>query len=58
MTYTDANGRQIVIVTVPNPSWIYPRDPSTGKYLDSATPRDGKGGYVIAFALPEGETLQ
>ncbi len=54
MTFTDASGRQMLIVTVPNPSWIYPRDATTGKYLDSATPRDGKGGYVIAYALPQG----
>ncbi|MDJ0644006.1 MAG: PQQ-binding-like beta-propeller repeat protein [Erythrobacter sp.] len=52
MSFTsDASGRQILVVTVPNPSWIYPRDPDTGKYLDAATPRDGKGGYVIAYAL-------
>ncbi|QFT76931.1 PQQ-binding-like beta-propeller repeat protein [Erythrobacter sp. THAF29] len=53
MTFTDRNGRQFLVVTVPNPSWIYPRDPSTGKYLDSATQRDGQGGYVIAYALPQ-----
>jgi glucose dehydrogenase len=52
MTYLDeTTGRQIVIVTVPNPSWRYPRDPSTGTYTDSANPRDGKGGYVIAYGL-------
>lgn len=54
MTYTSSDGRQHLIVTVPNPSWIYPRDPVTGKYLDSSMPRDGQGGYVIAYALPEG----
>ena len=58
MTFTDRGGKQFLIVTVPNPSWIYPRDPSTGKYLDSATPRDGRGGYVIAYALPDGETAR
>lgn len=44
-------GRQIVLVTVPNPSWRYPRDPVNNDYLDSQSVRDGKGGYVIAFAL-------
>ena len=58
MTFTDTNGRQYLIVTVPNPSWIYPRDPATGKYLDSTTPRDGQGGYVIAYALPETEQAE
>ncbi|MEO0435273.1 MAG: PQQ-binding-like beta-propeller repeat protein [Pseudomonadota bacterium] len=52
MSYRSESGRQILIVTVPNPSWRYPRDPSTGKYLDSRATRDGKGGYVIAYALP------
>ncbi|MEM1112106.1 MAG: PQQ-binding-like beta-propeller repeat protein [Pseudomonadota bacterium] len=53
MTYLDeATGRQIVIVTVPNPSWRYPRDPATGTYTDSTNPRDGRGGYVIAYGLP------
>ena len=51
MTYI-SGGRQTVIVTVPNPSWRYPRDPSTGTYTDSKNTRDGKGGYVIAYALP------
>ncbi|MEM6266569.1 MAG: PQQ-binding-like beta-propeller repeat protein [Pseudomonadota bacterium] len=48
------SGRQIIIVTVPNPSWRYPRDPSTNKYLDSRSVRDGQGGYVIAYALERG----
>ncbi|TQV67720.1 PQQ-binding-like beta-propeller repeat protein [Exilibacterium tricleocarpae] len=52
MTYlSEATGRQHLIVTVPNPSWRYPRDPSTGTYTDSRSVRDGKGGYVIAYAL-------
>lgn len=50
------SGRQMLIVTVPNPSWRYPRDPETGEYLDSQSVRDGKGGYVIAYALPEDAT--
>ena len=38
------SGRQVLIVTVPNPSWRYPRDPATGEYLDSQAVRDGQGG--------------
>lgn len=45
------DGRQYVIVTVPNPSWRYPRDPKTGTYTDSQSVDDGLGGYVIAYAL-------
>ncbi|WP_306093883.1 outer membrane protein assembly factor BamB family protein [Qipengyuania flava] len=45
-------GQQLLVVTVPNPSWRYPRDPQTGEYLDSQARRDGKGGYVIAYGLP------
>ncbi|SIN82287.1 quinoprotein glucose dehydrogenase [Parasphingorhabdus marina DSM 22363] len=45
------DGRQYLIVTVPNPTWRYPRDPATGEYIDSQDVRDGKGGYVIAYAL-------
>lgn len=52
MTYvSDKSGKQYVIVTVPNPSWRYPRDPATGTYTDSKSVQDGKGGYVIAYAL-------
>ncbi len=52
MSYiSEESGRQILIVTVPNPSWRYPRDPATNEYLDSQNIRDGKGGYVIAYAL-------
>lgn len=47
------SGRQIIVVTVPNPSWRYPRDPATNEYLDSQSVRDGQGGYVIAYALGE-----
>ncbi|MGJ8563568.1 MAG: PQQ-binding-like beta-propeller repeat protein [Alphaproteobacteria bacterium] len=54
MSYvSEASGRQILIVTVPNPSWRYPRDPKNGGYLDSRSVIDGKGGYVIAYALKE-----
>lgn len=47
------SGKQYLIVTVPNPSWIYPRDPKTNKYSDSKSVRDGKGGYVIAYAIED-----
>lgn len=46
------DGRQYIIVTVPNPSWRYPRDPASGTYTDSRSAKDGLGGYVIAYALP------
>ncbi len=49
------SGRQTLIVTVPNPSWRYPRDPATNEYLDSQSVRDGKGGYVIAYALDDAD---
>ena len=53
MSYvSNASGRQFLIVTVPNPSWRYPADAETG-YLDPQSVRDGKGGYVIAYALPD-----
>lgn len=38
--------RQFVVITVPNPSWTYPRSPPSDDV------GDGKGGYVIAYALP------
>ncbi len=44
-------GKQYVIVTVPNPSWRYPRDPDSQTYTDSQSVIDGQGGYVIAYAL-------
>lgn len=54
MSYvSQESGRQMLIVTVPNPSWRYPRDPVTGGYIDSQSVRDGQGGYVIAYALSE-----
>ncbi|MEM1189365.1 MAG: PQQ-binding-like beta-propeller repeat protein [Pseudomonadota bacterium] len=54
MTYRSRqDGKQYLIVTVPNPTWRYPRDPATNKYIDSQSERDGKGGYVIAYALPD-----
>lgn len=53
MSYrSQKNGKQYLIVTVPNPTWRYPRDPVTNQYVDSRDVRDGKGGYVIAYALP------
>lgn len=52
MTYlSERSGKQYLIVTVPNPSWRYPRDPKSGTYTDSQSIIDGKGGYVIAYAL-------
>lgn len=52
MSYrSEKSGKQYLIVTVPNPTWRYPRDPATGQYVDSQSLRDGKGGYVIAYAL-------
>jgi glucose dehydrogenase len=47
MSYMGKNGKQYVVITVPNPSWRYPRAPS------STQPNDTEGGYVIAFALPD-----
>ena len=46
MSYVGKDGRQYVVVTVPNPSWRYPRS-------GSDTPVDGEGGWVIAYALPK-----
>lgn len=49
MSYVGKNGKQYVLITIPTPSWRYPRpDPSV------LGPPDPKGGYVIAFALPDG----
>ncbi|MEM9396492.1 MAG: PQQ-binding-like beta-propeller repeat protein [Pseudomonadota bacterium] len=54
MTYRSRqNGKQYLIVTVPNPTWRYPRDPETNQYIDSQSPRDGQGGYVIAYTLDD-----
>jgi len=54
MTYRSGkNGKQYLIVTVPNPHWRYPRDPATNEYIDSEAVVDGKGGYVIAYALDD-----
>lgn len=54
MTYrSQQNGKQYLIVTVPNPTWRYPRDPATNKYIDSQAVVDGKGGYVIAYTLED-----
>ena len=48
MSYMSAkNGKQYVLITVPNPSWRYPRPPQ------SEDPTDDQGGYVIAYALPD-----
>jgi quinoprotein glucose dehydrogenase/quinate dehydrogenase (quinone) len=47
MSYVGPNGKQYVVITVPNPSWRYPRAPSAQQ------PDDKDGGYVIAYALPD-----
>ncbi len=47
MSYLGKNGKQYVVITVPNPTWSYPRAPS------SEQPTDDQGGYVVAFALPD-----
>ena len=55
MSYrSQKTGKQHLIVTVPNPTWRYPRDPVNNDYVDSQSVRDGKGGYVIAYALDDG----
>jgi quinoprotein glucose dehydrogenase/quinate dehydrogenase (quinone) len=48
MTYVSAKtGKQYVVITVPNPTWQYPR------YNAPSEPSDDQGGYVIAYALPD-----
>jgi membrane-bound PQQ-dependent dehydrogenase (glucose/quinate/shikimate family) len=48
MSYMSSKtGKQYVLITVPNPSWSYPRPPQ------SEEPTDDQGGYVIAYALPD-----
>jgi Skp family chaperone for outer membrane proteins len=48
MSYMSSkSGKQYVLITVPNPSWSYPRPPQ------SEDPTDDQGGYVIAYALPD-----
>jgi quinoprotein glucose dehydrogenase len=46
MSYLSPKGRQVVVITVPNPSWAYPR-PRGG----ADKPSDAGGGWVIAYAL-------
>jgi membrane-bound PQQ-dependent dehydrogenase (glucose/quinate/shikimate family) len=48
MSYVGKNGKQYVLITVPTPSWRYPR-PSPAEL----GPPSPQGGYVIAFALPD-----
>jgi len=48
MSYMSSKtGKQYVVITVPNPTWSYPRPPQ------SDDPTDDQGGYVIAYALPD-----
>lgn len=49
MSYMTSKGKQYVIITVPNPSWRYPR-PAQGA---ADGPSDDQGGYLIAYALPD-----
>lgn len=52
MTYmSQKNGKKYLIVTVPNPSWLYPQDPNNGTYTDSRSIKDGEGGYIIAYSI-------
>ncbi len=47
MTYiAPSTGKQYVVIVVPNPGFVYPRD-------GSSEPSDDQGGYVIAYALPD-----
>ncbi|MEZ5937099.1 MAG: PQQ-binding-like beta-propeller repeat protein [Hyphomonadaceae bacterium] len=46
VTYiAEKDGRQYLVVCVPNPGFVYPRD-------GASKPSDDQGGYVIAYALP------
>jgi quinoprotein glucose dehydrogenase len=47
ITYIAPNGKQYVVVSVPNPGFVYPR-------AADAEPTDDQGGWVIAYALPDG----
>jgi membrane-bound PQQ-dependent dehydrogenase (glucose/quinate/shikimate family) len=49
MSYVGKNGKQYVVITVTTPGWRYPRVSSA-----DAGPPDPQGGYVIAYALPDG----
>ena len=49
MSYVGRNGKQYVVITVPTPGWRYPRVSAA-----DAGPPDPQGGYVIAYALPDG----
>lgn len=49
ISYMGADGRQYVAITVPNPTWRFPRP--TGPA--ALQPADDLGGYIIAYALPE-----
>jgi membrane-bound PQQ-dependent dehydrogenase (glucose/quinate/shikimate family) len=47
ITYvSQKDGKQYVVILVPNPGFVYPRD-------GDAKPSDDQGGYVVAYALPE-----
>lgn len=56
MSYrSPTDGKQYMVLTIPNPSWRYPRDPKTGTYTDSKSQVDELGGYVIAYALEDAQ---
>lgn len=46
ISYLGNNGKQYVVINVPNPSWRYPAN-------NAMKPSDDEGGYVVAFALPD-----
>jgi len=51
MSYLGKNGKQYVVITVPNPGW-----PNASTYAGAGAmrkPIDDKGGWVIAYALPD-----
>ena len=54
MSYMGKDGKQYIAITIPNPSWRYPRPsgPNTPR------PSDSMGGYIIAFALPDAPAAQ
>ena len=49
MSYMGKDGKQYVVITVPNPSWRFPRTAA----VQAQKPNDDLGGYVIAYALPD-----
>jgi glucose dehydrogenase len=54
MSYMGKDGKQYIAITIPNPSWRYPRPSGP----DAPRPTDSQGGYIIAFALPDAPAQQ